>query len=95
MTDGAVHVTIVRAGGVATVKFADGYETMRVALGYLHDPGDGLVVEMDEGREPVPWQSARVRDEAAFSVETRLDLDDETRERLLEWIAATPYFEDA
>lgn len=95
MTDGAVHVTIVRAGGVATVKFADGYETMRVALGYLHDPADGLVAEMDAGREPVPWQSARVRDEATFSVETRLDLDDETRGRLLEWIAATPYFEDA
>ncbi|WP_227288014.1 hypothetical protein [Boseongicola sp. H5] len=95
MTDGAVHVTIVKAGGVATVKFADGYETMRVALGYLESPADGLIAEMDEGREPVPWQSAQVRDEATFSVETRLDLDDETRARLLEWIAATPYFEDA
>jgi len=42
----------------------------------------------------VSWQSAQVRDDATFSVEARLDLDDETRGRLLEWIAGTPYFED-
>ncbi|WP_299955391.1 hypothetical protein [uncultured Roseobacter sp.] len=95
MTDSAVHVTIVNAGGVATVKFADGYETMRVALGYLESSADGLIAEIDEGREPVPWQSAQVRDEAMEAVERRQDLDGKTRARLLEWIAATPYFEDA
>ena len=56
MTDGSVHVTLVNSGGVATVKFADGYETMRVALGYLESLADGLIAEMDEGREPVSWQ---------------------------------------
>ncbi|NCQ23596.1 MAG: hypothetical protein COW54_02285 [Rhodobacteraceae bacterium CG17_big_fil_post_rev_8_21_14_2_50_63_15] len=93
MTDDAIQVTIVRAGGTATVKFADGYETMRVATGYLHDPSDGLIAEMREGREATPWQSKATRDEAEWSVETRLDLDDATRRELLDWIAGTAYFE--
>lgn len=90
-----VRVTIVRPGGTATLTYADGHETMRVATGYLHDPNDGLVAEMDAGREPTPWQSKAVRDDATWSVETRLDLDDGTRERLLDWIAGTPFFADA
>ena len=43
----------------------------------------------------VPWQSAKVRDEAIWAVERRQDLDEKTRARLLDWIAATPYFEGA
>lgn len=95
MTDDTIQVTVVRAGGTATVKFADGYETMRVATGYLHDPGDGLIAEMRTGRDATPWASRAVRDEAAWSVETRLDLDDVTRRDLLDWIAGTAYFADA
>ena len=95
MSDDAIQVTVVRAGGTATVKFADGYETMRVATGYLHDPGDGLIAEMREGRDAAPWASRAVRDEAAWSVEVRGDLDDATRRDLLDWIAGTAYFEGA
>lgn len=93
MTDGAVHVTIVKPGGTATVKFSDGYETMRVATGYLHDQHDGLIAEMTEGRDATPWASRALRDEAAWSVEVRGDLDDATRRDLLDWIAGTAYFE--
>lgn len=88
------EITSVRPGGVATKTFADGAETMRICLGYLHDPDDGILAEMKAEHDPVPWQSAKVRDEAILAVEARGDLDDETRARLLEWIAATPYFED-
>jgi prepilin-type processing-associated H-X9-DG protein len=90
-----VRVTIVRPGGTATVGYADGHETMRVATGYLHDPHDGLIAEMQAGREPVPWKSEAIRDEALWTVEIRLGLDDETRRGLLDWIAGTAYFVDA
>jgi len=95
MTEYSSQITFVRPGGVATKVFADGAVTMRVCLGYLHDPDDGVLAEMNARHEPVPWQSAGVRDEAIGAVERRIDLDDETRFRLLEWITATPYFEDA
>ncbi len=94
MTDPINQINLVRPGGVATVAFADGGETMRICLGYLHDPDDGLLAEMTANRDPVPWQSAKVRDEAIGAVERRRDLDDETRTQLVEWIVATPYFED-
>ncbi len=93
MTDEAVQVTIVKPGGTATVKFSDGYETMRVATGYLHDPSDGLIAEMRMARDATPWASRGVRDDAAWSVEVRADLDDATRQDLLDWIAGTAYFD--
>lgn len=68
---------------------------MRICLGYLHDPDDGVLAEMKAKHDPVPWQSSKVREEATWSVETWGDLDEETRAKLLVWIAATPYFEDA
>lgn len=95
MTEHTSQITFVRPGGVATRAFADGAETMRICLGYLHDPDDGLLAEMNAKHDPVPWQSAKVRDEAIWAVERRQDLDEKTRARLLDWIAATPYFEDA
>ncbi len=90
-----VRVTIVRPGGTATLTYADGNETMRVATGYLYDPIDGLLAEMHAGREPTPWQSKAVRDDATWAIETRLDLDDATRRELMDWIAATPFFANA
>lgn len=90
-----VRVTLVRPGGVATKTFADGAATMRLCLGYLHDPDDGLLAEMQAKHDPVPWASKAVRDEASQAVETRSDLKVETRSQLLDWIATTPYFEDA
>ncbi|MBI1495195.1 hypothetical protein [Halocynthiibacter styelae] len=94
MTEHSSQITFVRPGGVATQAFADGAATMRICLGYLHDPDDGVLAEMKAKHDPVPWQSAQVRDDAIMAVETRADLNHDTRARLLEWIAATPYFED-
>lgn len=94
MTEHSSQITFVRPGGVVTQTFADGAATMRICLGYLHDPDDGVLAEMKAKHDPVPWQSAQVRDDATMAVEIRADLDDETRAALLEWIAATPYFED-
>jgi len=95
MTEHTSQITFVRPGGVATRIFADGAETMRICLGYLHDPDDGVLAEMKAKHDPVPWQSAQVRDESMRAVGARADLDDETQAQLLEWIAATPYFEDS
>ena len=95
MPEHTSQFTFVRPGGVATKTFADGAETMRICLGYLHDPDDGVLAEMKAKHDPVPWQSAKVRDEAILMVETRGDLNEEKRAELLEWIAATPYFADA
>lgn len=95
MTDGTeVRVTLVRPGGVATKTFADGSAAMRICLGYLHDPDDGLLAEMKAEHDPVPWASRAVRDEAEEAVSVRADLKSETQAELLEWIASTPYFED-
>ena len=95
MTDATeVRVTLVRPGGVATKTFADGSAAMRICLGYLHDPDDGLLAEMKAKHDPVPWASKAVRDEATWSVETRSDLKPKVQVELLEWIACTPYFED-
>ncbi len=94
MVEHDIQTILVRPGGVATKNFADGSATMRLCLGYLHDPDDGLLAEMKAQHDPVPWQSCEVRDEAMNAVEARGDLDDETRQALLDWIAGTPYFED-
>lgn len=94
MTEHSSQITFVRPGGVATQIFADGAETMRICLGYLHDPDDGLLAEMNAKHDPVPWQSAQVRGDAMMAIEMRADLSEETRATLLEWIAVTPYFED-
>jgi hypothetical protein len=88
-----VRVTLVRPGGVATKTFADGAAAMRVCLGYIHDPDDGILAEMKAKHEPVPWASAAVREEASQAVSVRTDLKDDLRGQLLAWIAATPYFE--
>lgn len=95
MTDAPeVTCTLVRPGGVVTKAFADGAATMRICLGYLHDPDDGLLAEMKAKHDPVPWASKAVRDEAVQVVSVRADLRDDIRDQVLIWIAATPYFED-
>ena len=91
--DPYLTVMLVTPGGVVTRPFADGHLTMRTCVGHIHDREDGLIAELEAGREPVPWESVEVRDDAIFAVETRLDVDDPLRERLLEHVRATPYYE--
>ena len=95
MPDDRIQVTVVMPGGTATVSYADGRETMRVCLGYLHAPDDGLIAEMREGRPKTPWASAELRDETLWAVEMVDDLEDAERRRLMQWVRETPYFEDA
>jgi hypothetical protein len=87
-------VTLISPGGIFTRSFADGTRlTMRGCPGYLHSEADGLLVEMTERREPVPWESAVVRDEAIQSIQNRKDLEDGERAALVAWIEGTPYYE--
>ncbi|MFZ5962008.1 hypothetical protein ACOXXX_03575 [Thalassococcus sp. BH17M4-6] len=88
------YVTLISPGGVLTRAFADGtHALMRTCAGYLHSQDDGLLVEMAERREPVPWESAAVRDEAIRSIRARMDLEDGERADLIAWIEGTPYYE--
>ena len=94
MPDPYPHVTLVSPGGVLTKPFADGsHLTMRVTLGHLFGE-EGVLTEMQERREPVPWENERVRDEALESIQSRIDIEDDVRADLLEWVAASPYYED-
>lgn len=89
-----MYVTLVSPGGVLTKAFADGsHALMRTCAGYLHSQDDGLLIEMAERREPVPWESAAVRDEAIQSIRARQDLEDRERTNLIAWIEGTPYYE--
>ena len=94
MPDPYPHVTLVSPGGVLTKPFADGtHLTMRVTLGYLFGE-EGVLTEMQERREPVPWENQRVRDEALESIRTRIDVEDDVRAELLDWVEASPFYED-
>lgn len=87
------HVTLVSPGGVLTKPFADGtHFTMRVTLGYLFGE-EGVLTEMRERREPVPWENQRVRDEALEAIRTRIDVEDDVRADLLSWVEGTPFYE--
>ena len=93
MPDPYPHVTLVSPGGVLTRPFADGsHLTMCVTLGYLFGE-EGVLTEMLERREPVPWENERVRDEALESIQSRIDIEDDVRADLLEWVGASPYYE--
>ncbi len=71
-TKNSYHVVIfVSPGGVACKPFSDGYLTMRVCLGHIHDPEDGLELEVDQKREPIPWESEAVRNEAIAELKRR------------------------
>ena len=87
-----VQVCVVLPSGVATLPFDGGAITCRVTVGHLDAPGTGLIEEMTSGAEPVPWRSARVRDEALWSIETRLGVDEDVRRRLLKWVSASPFY---
>ncbi|MEL6467758.1 MAG: hypothetical protein AAFQ58_22555 [Pseudomonadota bacterium] len=94
MPDPYPHVTLVSPGGVLTKPFADGsHLTMRVTLGYLFGE-EGVLTEMQEWREPVPWENERVREEALEAIRTRMDVEEDVRADLLEWVVASPYYED-
>ncbi|KHQ53599.1 hypothetical protein [Mameliella alba] len=87
------HVTLVSPGGVLTKPFADGtHLTMRVTLGYLFGD-EGVLTEMRERREPVPWENQRVRDEALEAIRTRIDVEDDIRADLLAWVEGTPFYQ--
>lgn len=94
---GGVTVTFVSPGGVACRPFAGAYLTMRVCLGHVHDPDDGLGAETALGRDPVPWASKAVREGAIADLRRRARaVEGEDRAalvRMLEHVRRTPYYE--
>jgi hypothetical protein len=90
----------VTPGGIATERFPGEtggdatYDAARVCLGHVDDAQDGLIAEMEKGRERVPWASARVRAEALARVAAMTRMPADQRDRLLVHIRATPHFAD-
>jgi len=89
----SLSIEYTTPGGTATRTFSDGAATMRVCLGHIHHADDGLLAEMDLGREPIPWESPSTRQAAIEAVGRRGDLDPELRDRLVRHIRRTPYYE--
>lgn len=79
-------------GGLATRTFSDGAATMRVCLGHIDNADDGLIAEMDSGREAMPWANLETKLAAIATIMRRTDLADDLRERLIQHIRRTPYF---
>lgn len=96
---GGVTVTFVSPGGIAVKPFAEGYLTMRVGLGHVEAEDGGLMAEAALGRQPVPWASREVRDEAIAELRRRAKAAEgeerATLVRLLEHVRRTPYYEGA
>jgi hypothetical protein len=99
-----IEVEFTSPGGVVLKRFSDpsaptgwSYLPMRVCVGQVEDPHDGLIVEMRSGRPPAeraPWESAAVRAQAADDLRTASSwLAPSLRAQLLAHIASTPWYE--
>lgn len=95
--NGGVTITYTSPGGIAVKPFADGYLAMRVCLGHTHHAEDGLMTELETGREPVPWQNSDVRNEAIAALRQRAKATEADERsalaRLVEHVLATPYYD--
>jgi hypothetical protein len=95
MAEDRVTVIHVMPSGVATLPLPDGTAvTCRVTLGHLDCPDTGLIDELSRRREPTPWRSLAIRDEALATIDERSDLDQATQARLLHHVRNSPYYED-
>lgn len=88
-----VQVCYVLPSGVATLPFEGGAITCRVTIGHIKAPDTGLLEEMETKVEPVPWRNAETRDEAIATIETRNDLGEEMRAKLLAHVRQTAWYE--
>lgn len=82
----------VTAGGVATIPVQGGHVTCRVTLGHM-PADDGLLSELEEGAECLPWASKAAKMEAMDAIRNRDSLAATTKERLLAHLAKAPFFE--
>ena len=87
------HICYTSPGGITLRPFADGYLLMRVTLGHIDHAEDGLLAEMKEDREPIPWASQSVREEALGNIKASNRLDAEIRDRLVSHILSTPHYD--
>lgn len=87
-----IITSYVTAGGVATLPVQGGHVTCRVTLGYLA-ADDGLLSELDDGADHLPWASKKAKAEATDAIRNRENLDEGTRAKLLTHLANASFFE--
>ena len=97
-TPGRILIAFVSPSGAMAVPVHDGAVACRTfkagCVLHVDAPGDGLIAEMEAGRQPLPWYNAEQRHDALLQIrDHRPDLDDDLRERLAAWIEATPWYE--
>ena len=88
-----ITVAYVTPGGVLSRNYSDGAATMRICLGHVYHPDDGLLVEMNDFQEPVPWENAAAKAKAIGSLERRADFTDSQKAELIKHIKSTPHYE--
>ncbi|MEM1380753.1 MAG: hypothetical protein AAGH41_09020 [Pseudomonadota bacterium] len=81
-----VTVELVSPSGVVLRRFADGPMLVRIAVGQLDHPDQGLLVEMTRPGEPPPFESAELQQQALASVERMQGLEADERRRMRQWI---------
>ncbi len=87
-----IITSYVTPGGVAMLPVQGGHVTCRVTLGHM-PAEDGLLSELADGADRLPWSSKKAKVEAMDSIRARASLDDATRAKLLTHLAAASFFE--
>lgn len=95
---GAFSISFVNPSGVLALPTAEGAYTVRTYIEgcvlHVDAPDDGLIAEMQSGREPIPWKNAEQREAALRQIrDDRPDLSDEVRDRLREWVGRSPWYD--
>ncbi|MXQ07889.1 hypothetical protein GQ651_08525 [Alphaproteobacteria bacterium GH1-50] len=95
---GAFSISFVNPSGVLALPTAEGAYTVRTFIEgcvlHVDAPDDGLIAEMQSGREPIPWKNAEQREAALRQIrEERPDLPDDIRSRLADWIKTSGWYE--
>ena len=86
------ELVYVMPSGVCVSPLKKGYKTVRVCKGILENAETGLIAEMDKGKDPVPWESMAVRDEALRELKALKSIKIDLKQRLIRHILATHYF---
>jgi len=90
-------VELVSPGGVVTVCAEDGTSwSARLSAGLVSDATDGLIAELEGRIEPVPFASLKDKEDMIRRLESMPPehLPDELRRRAVEYVEASPYYED-
>lgn len=86
-------IQYVLPGGVANKVFADGATLVRVTLGWI-TTAEGVLTEMQEGKDRVPWAHLAARNTAVEAIKADRFMGEDAKAELIGYLEATPYYGD-